>query len=299
MQYIFIINPHAGKKDQSQQLQQKIYKTFQKNEAIIVKTEYEKHATKLAHDYALKFSELIFVVCGGDGTLKEVLEGVYKFPHVRLAIFPIGTGNDFIRYFKTHTIADFLDLKKLKHGYEYKSDILTCGDQVCLNIASVGLDAMVVERVSYCKRIPLISGSLAYYLALFFCFLSSIAFKQTLIIDNKIKIPMTSYVFVVVANGSYYGGGFHPTPMANMQDGVLNVLTISSLSRFNIIKLMNKYKTGEHLSYDFVKCYECETIQILGDDKVVLNMDGETTKLKNPILSIKKKAITLILPAKE
>lgn len=42
---------------------------------------------------------LRFYACGGDGTLHEVINGIFGFEHVQAAVIPSGTGNDFVRNF--------------------------------------------------------------------------------------------------------------------------------------------------------------------------------------------------------
>ncbi|MFR3062231.1 MAG: diacylglycerol kinase family protein [Holdemanella porci] len=57
-------------------------------------------------------------VCGGDGTLHEVINGCAEKENVTISVIPIGTGNDFVKYFE--------DLKKrrlFKSGKLYRSRI--------------------------------------------------------------------------------------------------------------------------------------------------------------------------------
>ncbi|MDF9824870.1 diacylglycerol kinase (ATP) [Breznakia sp. PF5-3] len=297
MKHVFIINPIAGKRNQSVALSGEIKKVFKDCEYYIELTKQEHHATEIAKQYASEGEDVRFYACGGDGTLHEVLNGMYEYPNASLAIIPIGTGNDFIKYFDAYTHEDFLDLKAIKDGYLMKSDLLKCNKRVCMNIASVGFDAQVVQKVAKFKRVPFVNGKMAYLLAVFNSFFSSMKFKHSLQIDDE-YIPEQNYIFVVAANGRYYGGGFNPTPDATIDDGCMDVLTITSLPRYRVMGLISTYKAGEHMKYDFAYHRQCKKIKIIGEKAVALNMDGETTLEKDPEIYVIPKALNLILPKK-
>ncbi len=295
MKHVFIINPEAGKEKSKSQLEKQIREVFKDTDFTIIYTRYPGHATEIAMVHAASGDEMTIYACGGDGTINEVVNGMYKYQNAKLALVPIGTGNDFIKFFKKITKEDFLNLEAYHEGTDLPCDLLYANNRVCLNIASVGFDARVVQKVARFKRLPFVNGGFAYIMSVFNSFLASMKFHQALKIDDT-YIDYKNYIFVVAANGSYYGGGFHPTPDAKINDGYIDVITIDALSRFKVMSLIRKYKAGEHLSFDFVKQYRCKKIQIFGKKEVVLNMDGETTVEKDPIIEILEKQITLYLP---
>lgn len=297
MKHIFIINPIAGKHNQTVALQQQIEKHFFGLSYQIEITARANHATEIAKHYASSGDPICFYACGGDGTVHEVVNGMYAYKNARLAIVPIGTGNDFIRYFDEYTIDDFRNLSYLKQGNVMTCDLLSCNQRVCLNIASVGFDARVVQKVDRFKRLPFISGKLAYLLAVFNSFFSSMKFRYALEVD-QLPIAEKDYVFVVAANGKYYGGGFHPTPMASLNDGFLDVLTIDTISRFRILGLIQTYKAGEHIDLEIVHHQQAKTLKIKSDHPVVLNMDGETSLEYNPEIVVLPNSLNLVLPKK-
>jgi diacylglycerol kinase (ATP) len=64
-------------------------------ETCILSTEYSGHARKLVKSARLSDFDGV-VAAGGDGTVFEVLNGLYKHPkptRIPLGILPIGTGN--------------------------------------------------------------------------------------------------------------------------------------------------------------------------------------------------------------
>lgn len=297
MKHIFIINPIAGKKDLEIHLKKEIRKLYKEMDYVFEITASKGHATKIAEQYASTGEEVRIYACGGDGTLNEVVNGMYQYPNASLAVIPIGTGNDFIKYFADYNIKDFLDVHRLMEGTEIKIDILRCANRACINIASVGFDARVVQNVSKFKRLPFVDGQFAYMLAVFNSFFSSMKFRYKIQIDDEI-IHSKDYIFIVMANAKFYGGSFLPTPDASIEDGYLDILTIDSLSRFKVTGLIKVYKQGKHLDYDFVHHQLCKKVKIFSDDDIVLNLDGETLVAKNPEIEVLPKQVRFILPKK-
>lgn len=107
---------------------------------------------------------LCLVACGGDGTLMETAGGMAGGAEVRLACLPCGSANDFIRCFGT--AEEFADLDALVHGRVRMVDAIRCGQALSLNLCSMGMDADVADKMRKYKGFPLVSGSLAYELAI-------------------------------------------------------------------------------------------------------------------------------------
>ena len=61
-------------------------------------TEYDKHAEKIAKELCNENCDVV-LVCGGDGSLNQAANGVFNSNNSQtpLAIWPSGTGNDFVK----------------------------------------------------------------------------------------------------------------------------------------------------------------------------------------------------------
>lgn len=296
MKHIFIINPSAGKKDFSTELIQQIQQIYTKEEVLIHITEKKGEATSFIQHLDLQ-EEVCFYSCGGDGTLHEVVNGMVHHKNARLAIVPIGTGNDFIKSFSNLTKEDFLDLKKIKEGVDLPCDLLCIDDRIyCLNVISVGLDAAIAQSVIHFKKLPFVNGIVAYYLALVLCFFTSMRNEYKAKIDDVV-LEKQPYIFAVIGNGKYYGGGFHPTPLAKINSGVMDICMIKTISRLRFLRLIQVYKEGKHLPYKDIVVYQsCKTFQLFHDQPLRLSVDGEIYDRKDPCIRIVPSAITLRLP---
>lgn len=293
MKHVFIINPVAGKSDQSENLSKEIKNIFSKTKEPfeIIKTTYAGEAYEIAKTLSESKEEIRFYACGGDGTLNEVVNGVYPNVIHSVAVYPIGTGNDFVKYFKDHDIT----LEKLVHAKADYIDVLQVEDKISLNIICAGFDACIANNVAKFKRLPFVSGSGAYLLSMIYCFFTSFSYRFSFKVNDEI-IPENEYLFSIFANAKYYGGGFHPAPLADIQDGLLDFVTIRKVSRLKILKFINIYKQGNHLAYkDLVSYQKVKQVQILSDQTISLNFDGEIINCKNPIIKLKEKAIRFVV----
>ena len=54
------------------------------------------------------------------------------------------------------------------------------------------------------------------------------------------------YLIATVCNGVAYGGGFRAAPMADLQDGVLDVIMVKKMSRMRIAGVLSKNKKRLH-----------------------------------------------------
>lgn len=297
MRHIFIINPMAGKEDQ-EILKKRIQEVYQEEDFQIVYTTKEKHASILAKEYARNCKEVCIYACGGDGTINEVVQGMFDCPNAYLGIIPIGTGNDFIKSLVPYTKEDFLQIENYKEPSFISCDVLQVGNKVAINTASIGLDVAVAKNVNRYKGVPLLKGSMPYYLGLLNSMVSSLSATYTLVIDQEI-IKDKEFTFIVGCNGGYYGGGYHPCPEASINDGFIDVCLVHKVTRRKILTLSNKYKKGTHVEdkyKDLVSMYRCKSLQVLADKEIPINLDGEVHMMKNPSIQILEKQITLCLP---
>lgn len=297
MKHIFIVNG-AANKEKRQHLLAAIRHTYKNEDYEIEITEYPRHATKIAQRYAKTNEPLRIYSCGGDGTLHEIINGIYQYHHVQIAIIPIGTGNDFVKSLG-YGPNDFSDLEKYLNPLFVVSDLIQTGEEVSINTVSLGFDVVIAKNVEKFKHMPIPKGTVPYYLALLYSMATSLTSPFKLMIDKQKSFDQP-YTFVVVSNGQYYGGGYRPCPQARIDDGYLDYCLISSIPRHKILALSNKYKKGTHITYQkYVKTGRIETMQILNVNPVTINLDGEVRTMNQPTIAILKQQVTICLPHKQ
>ena len=230
MKHLFIVNPAAGGKDSTDFVSAKVAQFFSGKEG-----DFEIYSTKAPMDAVRKIKyeanlcdELRVYACGGDGTLNECANGVFGFPNASVGVFPIGTGNDFIRTFGKEQEL-FRNIANLINGFVRPIDVISTGERIAVNICSVGIDARIGTDVHKYSRLPILGGSAAYVVSLAVNIFRGINSQMTIRVNGETH--NRSFALVCACNGNFYGGGFNPVPEAMPDDGVLDMLHIKKVAR--------------------------------------------------------------------
>jgi len=299
IKHYFVVNPKAGKKDIStlisKEIKEKLISTEDSYDIYITKE--KKDATRYVNDICKKEEgDIRFYAIGGDGTLNEVVNGVKDFENASLSVIPYGTGNDFIKNFKN---TNFFDIKNQINGEKIKVDLLKIGDNSSVNLCNIGFDAKVASNMNKLKKLPFIKGQLAYTLSIFYSIISKVYDTIEVTIDDN-EIISGDFLLCAIANGSYYGGGYMGAPLAEVDDGVMDICLVKKIPRYKMLGFVNIYKKGEHLDNEKIKPYiiykKCKKIKITSKNKFTIALDGEIYEDVNLEVSINEKAINFIVP---
>lgn len=294
MKHVFIINGQS-KEEYRKKLDLDIRRFYKNKDYIIEYTQYPRHATRIAKEYTEKYKDLRIYACGGDGTIHEIVNGIFPYTHVELAILPIGTGNDFVKSFG-YDREDFHRLEDYNDPVYLWSDLIRVGNEVSINTVSLGFDVTIAQNVDKFKKIA--GKNNAYYLSLLYCITQKLNTLFQLSVDGK-KIADKEYMFVVVCNGNYYGGGYKPCPHASISDGYLDLCLVFNVPRFRILDLSTKYKMGTHLKYkQYVKTQKIKQLTVRNNQPVQINLDGEIRTMTQPFIEIVPHQIKICLPKK-
>lgn len=301
MIHLFILNTFAGTKDSTSALKAEIEALDIPN-TVIEYTQGKGDATTIARRYAEKGEELRVYACGGDGTANEAMLGLVGYDNVSLGIIPVGTGNDYVRSLPGET-KDFLNIEKMVQGDTVKADLLKCEDKYALNVISVGYDCEVGDRAQKNKRLPLMSGSLAYKLAIVQCIITKRKHTFTPYADGK-KIPIAkgfkSQMLAVAAKGKFYGGGIKATPYAELDDGMIDFMAIPTVPIRYFAWLLGSFTRGEHIDHPKAKhfiCHKkCRELKFDNHGDIKIGIDGEMFVMKDPVITVIPKAFDIIVP---
>ncbi|MCR5648284.1 MAG: diacylglycerol kinase family lipid kinase [Oscillospiraceae bacterium] len=296
MKHLFIINPAAGKKLDTEELGARI------SEKASARGEpYEIYITKGPMDACEKVrsaaesgEELRVYACGGDGTLNECVNGAAFSENVSVTHFPTGTGNDFIRVFGAADVERFRDLGLLMDGTAVPLDLIDCNGRCAINICSVGIDARIGTQVHEYSSKPLLSGSAAYVASLVVNVFRGI--NQHLKITHE-GFEEGDYALVCVCNGSYYGGGFHPVPEARPDDGVLDCLIARKVSVAGFARMVGRYSKGRYAEMgEIMACHRGTDFKIECDEPLDINIDGELMRGNTVTFSLRPGAVRFVMP---
>lgn len=286
----------------AQQLRDKIKQLKIDGECIVETTQCQGDAKRIAHKYVSESDDFVRVyACGGDGTANEALSGMVSYDNCALGVVPVGTGNDFVRSFG-YKNDDFLDLQKMVDGDIEKIDIIECEGHYGLNCASVGYDCAIAELAQKIKRFPLISGGVAYKVAMVLCLFTKRRHNFDTYADGeKIQLPQgyKTQMLAVCGNGQFYGGGIKATPYAQLKDGEIDFMAIPTVSIMQFLQLVGPFIKGEHVGHKkagFITYKKCKSVQIKNDKEIKIGIDGEIMTLKDPVIKVLPQALSVIVP---
>jgi len=300
MRTLVIINHAAAKA-------RRVWPTIKK-QLDAARVEYQTCETKAPGDAttqtraALKSGTESIVVVGGDGTLSEAAEGFFEFNHdldvlpaainasATLSILPAGTGDDFARglYGRRSPLEESMETFLSYARGESSSvarqiDVLygRCNSYekpfICLNASTMGIGGETAGRVAaQGKFIRNFSGEFRFVFAAVGALAAWRERRVIVTVDGRTVAdgPMN---LVAVANALYAGGGMMLSPAASIDDGKLDVITASGLSRANVVTELSRVHTGGHVNNPKVTITQGSIVRIetlLLQDAMPLEADG-------------------------
>jgi YegS/Rv2252/BmrU family lipid kinase len=286
VKWLMIVNPNAGVKKGTKDWPRIL--RLLKEEKVDFEfqlTGYRGHAIQIVSESIMSGSRNICVV-GGDGTLNEVLNGIFgqdKVPsmEVTLGMIPVGSGNDWCRMFNIPfdylKAIQILKQKKIflqdagKVTYYHKDDQVK---RYFMNVAGMGYDALVAKKTNLLKEKG-VGGQLTY---LYFVFASLFQYKFIeAVIEVDGKLAFRGEIFSMnVGICKYNGGGMKQVPFAIPDDGLLDVTLIKKTSKWMVVRYARKLFDGSLVDLPMVDTYKGEIIRIRSTGKVFLETDGES-----------------------
>ena len=246
-------------------------------------TEFPGHATELARE-AIRSGCSRIVAVGGDGTLREVVNGMMsggmaRDPAISLSVVPFGTGGDFVRSLgggRNSLLAARQAVRSTACRCVDVGEItlLSPGKNTrhyFLNVAATGLAAAVVARTS--DRLKRTRGTLPYLVAL----ITTLARyrNSTMEMETGGGVRRRILNSVVIANGQYFGGGMRIAPGALIDDAQFDVVQVGDLSALQFLWHLPKLYRGTHIHLDEVETERVPSITVNTAEPVPVQADGD------------------------
>jgi diacylglycerol kinase (ATP) len=244
-------------------------------DAEFIPTGHPGHATELVAEATLSTFDGV-VAAGGDGTVHEVLNGLYRHPRpqrVPLGLLPIGTGNAFAR--ELNLQADELDeaIGLLARGNTRKVDVgYVESAGKCYYFLNIVLMGFAVDAGLKAKKLKFL-GQSAYTLATLWQVMKLRSYPLKFEIDGVDR--ESDNLFVAISNSRYTGTHFLIAPSASLDDGLLDVTTVEKLPRLRLLKLFPSIYSGRHVEYPEVSARKAGRIRIRAPEGMLLGPDGE------------------------
>lgn len=241
-------------------------------------TVYPTHAVELARQAAEEGCDLV-IAMGGDGTVHEVMNGLMQVPAEKrpvMGVVPIGSGNDFaysigITQKSSHALAHALKAENVQpvdiglmtdeHGRQEYFD----------NTLGIGFDAVVTIRS---HKLPIVKGFLMYLTAVI----------QTIVLNHNpasIKVETEAetwedkLLMFTLCNGPREGGGFMLSPDSKNNDGVMESVAVTKVSRATMFRLVPEFMKGTHMRFKQIRMGQFKRLTLTSDLPLYIHADGE------------------------
>ncbi|MCC7491382.1 MAG: diacylglycerol kinase family lipid kinase [Fimbriimonadaceae bacterium] len=219
------------------------------------------------------------LAAGGDGTVHEVLNGLYAAgaPGATLGILPLGTGNDIARNLgilsPEDTFAaleagasrsvDVIRIRPGDHSQPTHYGLLNCG---------LGFGAEVVRRTT-----PLVKrlwGKQAYTVGTLRALAGWPSPPMTVRHDGGVFEGRV--LFLAAGNGEWEAGGtMRLSPGARMDDGLLHITLIRHGSKLEVLRNFTKIATGAHIHHHLVDYFPTTHLTVESPRPFRVQSDGD------------------------
>ncbi len=286
MKYLLMYNPVSGRQKFKTKVPE-IRKAFADNHRDVdiyestAKNDLEKYAEKMASKYD------VFLVCGGDGTINEVVNGVMK-SDIRpiIGVIPCGTANDVAAILgvpKNYKKA----LKMYFNNEPVAMDINQMNDRYFVYAAASG----VLSKISYdiSRRALNRYGYLAYIFE----------GMKDLAIDYRYKVEIkhdhgvlnTECMMAMGLSSNRVGGmRLHNFAKSKLNDGLFELRIFTRKRAFRRVRYLSSFiRGGRKMKEDYHMA--SSKFEIKTNDNVMWNTDGEQAVCGNIIIQVHKEAL--------
>ena len=241
---------------------------------------------------AHRFSRII--VAGGDGTLNLVCQSVPNNTNLDVAVLPLGSGNDFSRSlgFEPWSLDTFG--QHACHSAAHPTDRvrydLGAASSHFINVANGGLGGRIATFVEPAIKDSM--GPAAYWLASASA-LSNLTHHQVVLeLDGAARED--EVIGLAIANGRFVGGGFEIAPAASVDDGLLDIVLIPSLSALEVMSAGARYLVERDPERAPAQVLRAARVEVRADPPMPFSIDGELCEVGEATFEVDPGALNIV-----
>ena len=272
--YYLLVNPKGGHK-KGLEIYEKVKHVFTNADTnvTVLHTEYAGHAFDFANTLDFVGYDGLCAI-GGDGTMYELINGMLKRDDnhkIPIGLITGGTGNSFMydvdcldpvdaaKRIVQHKLRP-LDIAKVNANGElfYSFNIIGWG---------LATDAgKLAEKLRWL-------GGVRYDVASIIEVLKGKDRIATLTLEKE--VIKENFIFIIGCNTTHTGKAMKMAPLAQLNDGKIDLIIVRKTSRINLLKLFPKLFSGDHIKSPLVEYRQVESFSISLEETNDLTIDGE------------------------
>lgn len=266
-------------------------------------TEHKYHTVELTVK-AIKDGYRKIVGVGGDGTLHEIVNGIFlqnEVPsqQITVGVIPTGIGNDRARgagiaegyNLAIKSLADCnTQLQDSGVAEYYESGVKHV--RYMINAAGVGFDADVNEKYNWFKDegkrgkwrfLQSFTRSIFHYRAKRF----------TIKADGRV-VYKSKLLLATLGIGMYSGGGIISMPDAKFDDFLYDIIIVKMMPRFKMLRFLNNLKSGKLTDDKKLIRIRASEVEISSNPPSGIEIDGEALGMLPAKFSIRPMSIRFV-----
>lgn len=261
----------------------------------VVTTAQPGHATEItAQEYAA--GRRAFVVLGGDGALFEMINGLppqaFGDDETLVCVAPLGTGNSLARDLPALSLPAALGADARAAARDCDLLRLVCRERAfhCANMVSYGF-AAAVGRVVNNHLKPF--GAASYSIGVLWMVARLAPHLLPYALDGG-PLRREELTLLSVANSRYTGAGMLMAPKADIDDGLMDILSATAIGRMKLLKLFPRIFDGSHVQDPVVRQERAATLAFEFDAPVGMIADGEFVEATPQRVDVVRKALRML-----
>jgi YegS/Rv2252/BmrU family lipid kinase len=247
------------------------------------------HAGELAREAAGR--DEVAVAFGGDGLVGAVAGALWHSSGV-LGLLPGGRGNDLARVLGI-PLEPVPACQVLAHGTVRSLDLGQAGNRTFVGIASCGFDSDA-NRIANQTR--LVRGNLVYAYGAIRALISwkPAAFEVRL--DDE-RVHVVRGYSVGACNSKAYGGGMYAAPDAELDDGLLDIVTCAEMPKRRFLtSMLPRVFKGTHVQLPEVTVLRAGQVTISADRPFTVYADGDPIAELPVTIRALPRAVRVVVP---
>ena len=237
------------------------------------------------------------VVCGGDGTVHEVVNGIMSTPggpeSTALGIVSSGRCNDlcYALGLPKHPAAA---VESLLRSTPRPIDLGRIGDQYYTTIATLGFDSEVSQYVDQGSPPSFLRGTAAY---LYGALVKLIQYRSPWVsLEGDFGEFQGPIFLAATGNTSRYGGRMKVAPSAVLDDGLLDVCLVRAVPRLEVLRMIPRTFNGGHVGHPAVSIQQTRRLEIESSEPLWLWADGEPMTQTPATIEVVPHALSVLVP---
>ncbi len=268
-------------------------------------TEHKFHATELTVTAVAQGFRHIIVV-GGDGTLHEVVNGLFIQQtvdprEVLLAVIAVGSGNDWARNFGI-PLRYQNAIQAIRAGHSFLQDVGVVSyeeahyrqKRYMVNVAGLGFDSMVVKKYNHMKKKQGRGSKWLYRWSVIRTFFRYKSTGVKVWIDDRL-VYNNLLMSIAIGICKYNGGGVQQLPQAVPDDGLFDVSLIRPVHFWHILFRMHYLFNGGIYRIRHILQERGGKIRIESSPEISVELDGELLGETPVEFTVLQRAIRIVV----